>query len=524
MFATADLMIVNKIDLLPHLSFDLPRLIEGARQVKPGLEVIELSSTTGAGPRPLVRLAPRSPAVVSFRLRVRKPAMCLALPARITEIHDGDSATVTLGGVRKQVSLALVEDAEVGDYVIVHVGYALSKLDPDEAERTLALLTIAGRRCGGMKYVDEYRDGAMASRIAAAIAAEADPARRYSIMEFCGGHTHAICRYGIEDLLPANVDMIHGPGCPVCVLPIGRLDMAIELARRPEVILCAYGDMMRVPGSDRTSLTKARAQGADIRMVYGSADALRLAQENPDREVVFFAIGFETTTPTSAVAIKQAAALGTPQLQRLRQPRPDAVGDSDTSWTARKSRRPAPSAIDGFIGPAMSARSSAPRPYERFARDYRRPIAVSGFEPLDIMQAILMLVRQVNEGRCEVENQFSRAVTRDGNAKAQALVDEVFELRDSFEWRGLGTIPDSALQIREAFADWDAERRWQLRYTPVADNKACSCGEILRGAKKPLDCKIFGTVCTPENPMGSCMVSPEGSCAAYYLYGRWRDA
>jgi hydrogenase expression/formation protein HypD len=373
-----------------------------------------------------------------------------------------------------------------------------------------------------MKYVDEYRDGALATRIAATIAAEADPARRYSIMEFCGGHTHAICRYGIEDLLPDNVDMIHGPGCPVCVLPIGRLDMAIELARRPEVILCAYGDMMRVPGSDRTSLMKARAQGADIRMVYGSADALRLAQENPGREVIFFAIGFETTTPTSAVAIKQAAQLG---LRNFSVFANHVLTPSAIQTILDRSEVAASGAVrvDGFIGPGHVSTIIGSAPYERFARDYHRPIAVSGFEPLDIMQSILMLVRQLNEGRCEVENQFSRAVTRGGNAKAQALVEEVFELRDSFEWRGLGTIPNSALQIREAFADRDAERRWQLRYKPVADNKACACGEILRGAKKPLDCKIFGTVCTPENPMGSCMVSPEGSCAAYYLYGRWRD-
>ncbi|UEM19395.1 hydrogenase formation protein HypD [Skermanella mucosa] len=373
-----------------------------------------------------------------------------------------------------------------------------------------------------MRYVDEYRDGALASRAAAAIAAEADPGRHYALMEFCGGHTHAICRYGIEDLLPPNVSMIHGPGCPVCVLPIGRLDMAIELAMRPEVILCTYGDMMRVPGRDRTSLMKAKAGGADIRMVYGSGDALRVARDNPGREVVFFAIGFETTAPTTAVALVQAAALNLRNFSVfanhvLTPSAIQAILDSP-EVTATGTVR-----VDGFIGPGHVSTIIGSAPYERFARDYRRPIVVSGFEPLDIMQSVLMLVRQLNEGRCEVENQFSRAVSRDGNGKAQALVERVFELRDSFEWRGLGTIPDSALQIREEFADWDAERRWQLRYVPVADNRACSCAQILRGAKKPLDCAIFGTACTPENPMGSCMVSPEGSCAAYYLYGRWRD-
>ncbi|EWY38124.1 hydrogenase formation protein HypD [Skermanella stibiiresistens SB22] len=373
-----------------------------------------------------------------------------------------------------------------------------------------------------MKYVDEYRDGALAERVAAAIAAEVDPGRIYSIMEFCGGHTHAICRHGIEDMLPATVRLVHGPGCPVCVLPIGRLDMAIELARRPEVTLCTYGDMMRVPGRDRGSLMKAKAEGADIRMVYGSGDALRVARENPGREVVFFAIGFETTTPTTAVALVQAKALGLRNFSVfanhvLTPSAIQAILDSPEVTTTGSVR------VDGFIGPGHVSTIIGSAPYDRFARDYRRPIVVSGFEPLDIMQSVLMLVRQLNEGRHGVENQFSRAVSHGGNAKAQALVDQVFELRDSFEWRGLGTIPDSALQIREGFADWDAERRWQLRYVPVADNKACSCAEILRGVKKPADCTIFGTVCTPENPMGSCMVSPEGSCAAYHLYGRWRD-
>jgi hydrogenase expression/formation protein HypD len=373
-----------------------------------------------------------------------------------------------------------------------------------------------------MKYVDEYRDGKLASQVSAAIAAEASPDRRYAIMEFCGGHTHAICRYGLEDLLPANVSMIHGPGCPVCVLPIGRLDMAIELAVRPEVILCTYGDMMRVPGSDRKSLMKAKAGGADIRMVYGSADALRLAQENPDREVVFFAIGFETTTPTTAVAIKQASKLGLRNFSVFGNHvlTPSAI---QTILDSPEVAQTGAVRVDGFVGPGHVSTIIGSAPYERFARDYRRPIVVSGFEPLDIMQSVLMLVRQLNDDRHEVENQFSRAVVRDGNRKAQALVEEVFELRDSFEWRGLGTVPHSALQIREAFAEWDAERRWQLVYQPVSDNKACSCGDILRGVKKPLDCKIFGSVCTPENPMGSCMVSPEGSCAAYYLYGRYRD-
>jgi hydrogenase expression/formation protein HypD len=373
-----------------------------------------------------------------------------------------------------------------------------------------------------MKYVDEFRDGRLARQIAATITAEARPDRSYNLMEFCGGHTHAICRYGLEDLLPANIRMIHGPGCPVCVLPIGRLDMAIELVRRPEVILCTYGDMMRVPGSGRTSLMKAKAQGADIRMVYGSGDALRIARENPEREVVFFAIGFETTTPASAVAVKQAAALGLTNFTVFA----NHVLTPSTIQAILDSPEVAESGsvkVDGFIGPGHVSTIIGLDPYERFARDYRRPVAVAGFEPLDLLQAVLMLIRQLNEGRSEVENQFTRGVVREGNRKAQALVNEVFELRDSFEWRGLGTMADSALQIRPQFAEWDAEQRWQLRYVAVGDHKACAWPEILRGGKRPTDCKIFGTACTPENPVGSCMVSPEGSCAAYYMYGRFRD-
>jgi hydrogenase expression/formation protein HypD len=267
---------------------------------------------------------------------------------------------------------------------------------------------------------------------------------------------------------------------------------------------------------------KAKAQGADIRMVYGSGDALRIARENPEREVVFFAIGFETTTPATAVAVRQAAALDLKNFSVfanhvLTPSAIQAILDSPEVAESGSVK------VDGFIGPGHVSTIIGLEPYERFARDYRRPVAVAGFEPLDLLQAVLMLVRQLNDGRAEVENQFTRGVVREGNRKAQALVNEVFELRDSFEWRGLGTMPDSALQIRPQFAEWDAEQRWQLRYVAVDDHKACACPEILRGVKRPTDCKIFGTACTPENPVGSCMVSPEGSCAAYYMYGRFRD-
>ena len=374
-----------------------------------------------------------------------------------------------------------------------------------------------------MKYVDEFRDGTLAAGLARAIAREADRGRNYAFMEFCGGHTHAISRYGVSDLLPANVRMIHGPGCPVCVLPIGRVDMAIRLAlARPEVILCTYGDCLRVPASDGLSLLKAKARGADVRMVYSAADALALAAREPAREVVFFAIGFETTTPPTALVLREAAARGLANFSVicnhvLTPPAITAILDSPAAGELGTLH------LDGFIGPAHVSTLIGSRPYEAVAARYRKPVVIAGFEPLDVMQAIRMLVRQVNTGRAEVENEFTRAVVRDGNPKAQAIVSEVLELRDEFEWRGLGVLARSALRIRPAFAPWDAEAKFGLDYRPVPDHRACECGAILRGVKKPADCKLFGTVCTPETPMGSCMVSSEGACAAHYNYGRFRD-
>ena len=373
-----------------------------------------------------------------------------------------------------------------------------------------------------MKYIDEFRDGEVAQKIAASIRAEADPARYYHFMEFCGGHTHAISRYGVTDLLPDNVRMIHGPGCPVCVLPIGRVDQAIRLALDEGVTLCTYGDCLRVPASDSLSLLKAKAKGGDIRMVYSSADAVALAQKNPDKQVVFFAIGFETTTPPTAVAIKQAAALGLKNFSVLccHVLTPSAISSILESPEVRQWGTVP---LDGFVGPAHVSTIIGSRPYEFFAEEYRKPVVIAGFEPLDVMQAIRMLIRQVNEGRAEVENEFSRAVDRNGNLKAQALVAEVFEMRKNFEWRGLNVLPYSALRIRSTFAEFDAEKRFPVDYASVPDHKACECGAILRGVKRPQDCKIFGTVCTPENPVGSCMVSSEGACAAHYTYGRYKD-
>ena len=371
-----------------------------------------------------------------------------------------------------------------------------------------------------MKYIDEFRDGDVARKIADRLAIEARGERQYSFMEFCGGHTHAISRYGVSELLPANVRMIHGPGCPVCVLPIGRVDMAIKLALEHDVIVCTYGDTMRVPASDSLSLTKAKARGGDIRMVYSAADALTVARDNPTRQVVFFAIGFETTTPPTALAILRAQREGLKNFSVLccHVLTPSAITHILESPEVRQYGTVP---IDGFIGPAHVSIVIGAAPYEHFAEEYRKPVVIAGFEPLDVMQAILM--RQVNEGRAHVENEFTRAVDRDGNLAAQQKVSEVFELRPSFEWRGLGEVPYSALKIRPAFAEFDAERRFDVGYRPVADNKACECGAILRGVKKPTDCKIFGTVCTPENPVGSCMVSSEGACAAHYAYGRFKD-
>jgi len=373
-----------------------------------------------------------------------------------------------------------------------------------------------------LKYIDEFRDGRLARGLAVAITAAARPERSYAFMEFCGGHTHALSRYGVSDLLPPNVRMIHGPGCPVCVLPIGRVDMAIRLALEHGVILCSYGDCLRVPASDGLSLLKAKSRGGDVRMVYSAADALRIAQENPARQVVFFAIGFETTTPPTAVVIKQAAAHGLKNFSVLccHVLTPSAIA---SILESPEVRRWGTVPLDGFVGPAHVSTIIGSQPYEFFAEEYRKPVVIAGFEPLDVMQAILMLIRQVNEGRCAVENEFTRAVTPDGNRKAQDLVAEIFELRRAFEWRGMGSIPYSALAIRRQYAAFDAEKRFALEYHPVPDHKACDCGAILRGVKQPRDCKLFGNVCTPENPIGSCMVSSEGACAAYYTYGRHKE-
>ncbi|TCO76355.1 hydrogenase maturation protein HypD [Plasticicumulans lactativorans] len=369
-----------------------------------------------------------------------------------------------------------------------------------------------------MKYLDEFRDGGLARGLAAAIAREVDPARAYRLMEFCGGHTHAIARYGLTGLLPANIQLIHGPGCPVCVLPVGRLQMAIELALRPGVILASYGDMLRVPGAGGDSLLAARARGADVRMVYAVDDALALARRHPQREVVFFAIGFETTTPPTAVAIRRAAAEGLGNFSVfcnhvLTPPAMAAILDA-----------PEGTRLDGIIGPAHVSTVIGTSPYAFVPERHGKPVMVAGFEPLDVLHAVRLLVAQLGAGHATVGNAYTRVVAEHGNRKAQALMDEVFTVREQFEWRGLGTLAHSALRIRECYAAFDAERRFAPAEVAVTEHKGCECPAILRGAKQPQDCRLFGGACTPEHPLGACMVSSEGACAAHYLYGRWRAA
>jgi hydrogenase expression/formation protein HypD len=361
-----------------------------------------------------------------------------------------------------------------------------------------------------MKFIDEYRQGDIAKRLAEQIAGLTD--RPLKIMEVCGGHTHTIFKYGIEDLLPENITMIHGPGCPVCVIPLGRVDDAISIAERPGVIFTTFGDAMRVPGS-RTSLLDAKASGADVRMVYSPLDALKIAKKNPDKQVVWLALGFETTAPSTAMTVLQAEKEGVENFS--------AFCNHITIVPALKALLDSPDLqLDGFLGPGHVSTVIGTRPYEFVPAVYGKPVAVSGFEPLDILQSVYMIVRQVVEGRAEVENQYARCITREGNRRALEVLFEVFEPRDYFEWRGLGSIAHSGMKLRRKYAAFDAELKFDVPGLRIADPKACQCGEILKGVKRPWECKVFGTACTPETPIGSCMVSSEGACAAYYNFGR----
>ena len=363
-----------------------------------------------------------------------------------------------------------------------------------------------------MKYVDEFREPQKAQSLIQEIAKLSGDSP-LKIMEICGGHTHSIFKYGIEEILPPNIELIHGPGCPVCVMPRGRLDDAIYISQQPNVILTTFGDTMWVPGST-TSLLQTKANGADIRMVYSPLDSLKIAKENPNKQIVFFALGFETTAPSTAFTILQSATeniknfsifsnhvLVIPALQAL-------VNNPDLQ-------------LDGFVGPGHVSIVIGTQPYKIIAKQYHKPIVISGFEPLDILQSIWMLMRQLSEHRCEVENQYNRLVQPEGNQVALKAMNQVFAVRDTFEWRGLGEIPNSGLKIHPEYAQFDAEVKFTLPNQKVADHKACQCGEILKGVLKPWECKVFGTACTPENPIGTCMVSSEGACAAYYKYGRF---
>jgi hydrogenase expression/formation protein HypD len=363
-----------------------------------------------------------------------------------------------------------------------------------------------------VRFVDEYRSADVAKRVAEQIRDLVEPGRHYKLMEVCGGHTHSIYKHGIEDLLPPEVELVHGPGCPVCVIPMGRQDDAMAIAERPEVIFTTFGDMLRVP-STNGSLLDAKARGADVRMVYSPLDALRIARENPDRDVVFFAIGFETTTPSTALTLLRARSEGIRNFF--------VFANHVTIVPGIRAILQSPDLrLDGFIGPGHVSTVIGIRPYNFIARDHGKPVVVSGFEPLDVLQGVYMVLRQLAEGRSEVENQYGRVVRDDGNPLALRAIAQTMELRTTFEWRGLGFILQSALKLRPEFADWDAELRYSVPGVRVADPKACQCGEVLKGVIKPWQCKVFGTACTPDQPIGTCMVSSEGACAAYYNYGR----
>ncbi len=362
-----------------------------------------------------------------------------------------------------------------------------------------------------MKFVDEYRDPAAVREVVAGIERLAGD-RPVKFMEVCGGHTHTIYRHGIEQLLPSTVEMVHGPGCPVCVIPMGRVDDAIAVAETPGVVFTSFGDMMRVPGSTST-LLEAKARGADVRMVYSPMDALEVAAANPDLEVVFFAVGFETTAPSTALTLLAA--------------RERSIGNFSvfcnhvTIIPPIRAILDSPDLrLDGFLGPGHVSTVIGTRPYRFVPEQYGLPLVATGFEPFDILQGVHMLLAQLAEGRCAVENQYTRVVPDDGNPRALEVMSRVFTLRPHFEWRGLGFISQSALALGGEFADWDAELRFAVPGVRVADPKACQCGEVLKGAIRPWECKVFGTACTPETPIGTCMVSSEGACAAYYNYGR----
>ncbi len=364
-----------------------------------------------------------------------------------------------------------------------------------------------------MKYVDEYRGKTHALALAEEIEKLCIPGKEYKIMEICGGHTHAIYKYGIEKYLPEQIKLVHGPGCPVCVIPLGRVDDAISISLG-EVIFTCFGDMLRVPGNKR-SLSDAKAQGSDIRVVYSPLDALDIAQKNRDKQVVFLAIGFETTAPSTAIALKQAKALGLTNFSIFCNhvtiiPPLVSILESEDSQ------------IDAFIGPGHVAAVVGCQIFEQITARYSKPVVVSGFEPLDILQSVYMIIKQFHDDVRAVENQYSRVVPYYGNQAAIEAINSTMEVRPYFEWRGLGTIENSGLKIRDDYGEFDAENRFTIPGIKVSEPRACQCGQVLQGKIMPNECRVFGKACTPEKPIGTCMVSSEGACAAYYNYGRFQ--
>jgi hydrogenase expression/formation protein HypD len=360
-----------------------------------------------------------------------------------------------------------------------------------------------------MKYLDEYRDGDIAVKLVERI--RRAQTRPWVIMEVCGGQTHSIVKNGIDHLLPKGIELVHGPGCPVCVTPLEMIDKAHAIARRPEVIFCSFGDMLRVPGSDG-DLFSIKSQGGDVRVVYSPLDCLKIARANPDKQVVFFAIGFETTAPANAMLAWQARQSGMKNVSLLVShvlvpPAIEAVLSSPENR------------VQGFLGPGHVCAVVGYREYEPLAARFHVPIVVTGFEPLDILEGVLMTIEQLESGRAEVENQYSRILARGGNQPAQDLIARVFEVNDR-KWRGIGMIPQSGFQLRAEFRDLDAEHRFNVEAIDTMEPEVCIAGQILQGIKKPHDCPAFGTECTPQHPLGATMVSAEGACAAYYAYGR----
>jgi hydrogenase expression/formation protein HypD len=360
-----------------------------------------------------------------------------------------------------------------------------------------------------MKHVEEYRDGEAAQRLAAAIARTVT--RPWTVMEVCGGQTHSIVRYGIDEMLPPSLELVHGPGCPVCVTPLETIDRAHAIASRPDVTFCSFGDMLRVPGS-HSDLLQKKAQGADIRIVYSPLDAVNLAAANPARNVVFFAIGFETTSPANAMAAWMAKKRGLKNFSML-------VSHVLVPPTMRALLDSPINRVQAFLGPGHVCTVMGQSEYEPIARDFSVPIVITGFEPVDLLEGVLLAVRQLEEGRAEVENPYARAVRREGNPHSKQLIDDVFEVCDR-KWRGIGLIPMSGLRLSPTYADFDAERRFDVGDITTVESTICISGLILQGLRKPCDCPAFGRECTPLKPLGATMVSAEGACAAYYAYGR----